>query len=85
MERVTAFYARMLPGALKRKWWLIAAASALLVTSFVLIAGAGADFLPRIDEGDMVVTIRRAPSINLAQARELDLATERVLRVSPRW
>lgn len=83
MENVTSLYARVLPGALRRKWWLIAAAGGLLVSSFVLMAGAGADFLPRVDEGDLVVTIRRAPSINLEQARELDLATQRVLARFP--
>ncbi len=34
-------------------------------------------------EGDAVVTVRRAPSIGLAQAKELDLAAERVLRRFP--
>ncbi|MEY4582594.1 MAG: hypothetical protein RL701_7297, partial [Pseudomonadota bacterium] len=80
---ITAKYAAVLPWALKRKWWFLGGASALLAASFVLIAGAGADFLPRIEEGDLVVTIRRAPSINLAQARDLDLATERVLARFP--
>jgi cobalt-zinc-cadmium resistance protein CzcA len=49
----------------------------------VLMSGAGADFVPRIDEGDMVVTIRRAPSINLAEAKQLDLEVERVLQRFP--
>ncbi|MEY4575594.1 MAG: hypothetical protein RL701_297, partial [Pseudomonadota bacterium] len=83
VEHITAKYAAVLPWALKRKWWFLGGASALLAASFVLIAGAGADFLPRIEEGDLVVTIRRAPSINLAQARDLDLATERVLARFP--
>ena len=53
------------------------------VASFVLLARGGADFVPRIDEGDTVVTIRRAPSIGLAEAKELDLAAEKVLRRFP--
>ncbi|MET0387764.1 MAG: CusA/CzcA family heavy metal efflux RND transporter [Polyangiales bacterium] len=83
VEHVTAMYGRALPFALRFKWPLLGASAVLLTISFVMMAGAGADFLPRIDEGDMVVTIRRAPSINLAQARELDLATERVLARFP--
>jgi cobalt-zinc-cadmium resistance protein CzcA len=54
-----------------------------LTASFVVIAQGGADFVPRIDEGDIVVTIRRAPSIGLAEARDLDLAAERVLQRFP--
>src|ERR1700759_861377 len=83
MEHVTQAYARCLPWALRQKWWLMAGAAAALAASFVMMAGAGADFVPRIDEGDVVVTIRRAPSINLAQAKELDLAAERVLHEFP--
>ena len=46
-------------------------------------AARGAEFVPRIFEGDAVVTIRRAPSISLDEARELDLATEKVLHGFP--
>ena len=83
VARVSAFYARVLPHAVAGKWWILAGATGLMTASFVLIADAGADFLPRIDEGDIVVTIRRAPSINLAQAKTLDLAAERVLARFP--
>ena len=83
MERVSEWYARALPWALKYKALLLVGATASLTAAVVLIAGAGADFLPRIDEGDMVVTIRRSPSINLLEAKELDLAVERVLKTFP--
>jgi heavy metal efflux system protein len=83
MERVSEWYSRALPWALKYKAILLVGAAVSLTAAGVLIAGAGADFLPRIDEGDMVVTIRRAPSINLEQARDLDLAVERVLKRFP--
>jgi cobalt-zinc-cadmium resistance protein CzcA len=83
MERVTEWYARVLPWALHHKGIFLTGATVGLTVAGFLIAGAGADFLPRIDEGDMVVTIRRAPSINLAQAKDLDLAAERVLKRFP--
>ena len=76
-------YARVLPRAISWRWPLLGGATLALVASVLGIAGAGADFLPRIEEGDAVVTIRRAPSISLAQAKELDLASERVLRRFP--
>jgi len=83
VERITEWYGRRLPWTLAHKWWLIGGAAAALSGSLVLMAGAGADFMPRIEEGDAVVTIRRAPSINLQQAKELDLAVERVLHRFP--
>ncbi len=83
LEWLAARYARALDWAAPRTTWLLGAAALGLCASFVLLAQAGADFVPRIDEGDVVVTIRRAPSISLAQARELDLAAEKVLKKFP--
>jgi cobalt-zinc-cadmium resistance protein CzcA len=76
-------YSRSLGTALRLKWALLAASGAALVVAFVVLARAGADFVPRIDEGDLVVTFRRAPSISLTEAKELDLAAERVLKRFP--
>ncbi|MDB4993039.1 MAG: cation transporter [Myxococcaceae bacterium] len=81
--RLEHAYEGWLGPALRLKWVLIGAAGIALASSFVLLARAGADFVPRIEEGDAVVTIRRAPSISLAEAKELDLATERVLKRFP--
>lgn len=76
-------YERMLARAMRLRWSLLAAASGAFVASLFALAGAGADFVPRIDEGDLNVAIRRAPSINLERAKELDLAAERVLHRFP--
>jgi cobalt-zinc-cadmium resistance protein CzcA len=83
IERLTHRYSAMLPWAMRRRVSLLVAAGVALVGSFVLLAQYGADFMPRIEEGDLVVTIRRAPSIGLEQAKELDLASERALKQFP--
>lgn len=77
------WYEGVLTRAIKARWVLIGVAAASFAFSIFLLGRAGADFVPRIEEGDAVVTIRRAPSISLAQARELDLATENVLKRFP--
>ena len=83
IEALEHAYASVVQHAMRVRWALVAAcAIALGVTGFFM-SRAGADFVPRIDEGDIVVTIRRAPSINLAKAKELDLAAERTLRAFP--
>ncbi|MEO8797028.1 MAG: efflux RND transporter permease subunit, partial [Polyangiaceae bacterium] len=76
-------YIALIDGAIRVRWALIGGCLAALVVSGLFMSRAGADFVPRIDEGDMVVTIRRAPSINLAKAKELDLAVEKVLKQFP--
>ena len=76
-------YARLMAPFSRWRWALLGGAVAAFVGSLLLLGRAGADFVPRIDEGDAVVTIRRPPSISLGEAKDLDLATERVLKRFP--
>ncbi|MBL9106492.1 MAG: efflux RND transporter permease subunit [Myxococcales bacterium] len=79
LQPVSRMYARLVPGALKLRWPLILGAGAALVLSAIAFMAKGANFVPRIDEGDVVVTIRRAPSINLEEAKRLDLIVQKTL------
>lgn len=82
-RKLVEAYARIVHRTIAlRKPLLVGSTLTLLATSWVF-SGAGADFVPRIFEGDSVVTIRRAPSISLDEARKLDLQTERVLHTFP--
>jgi len=72
-----------LPSILRWRWAWIGSACAALALSGWLFSRQGAEFVPRIFEGDAVVTIRRAPSISLDAALKLDLAAEKVLRHFP--
>ena len=83
IERLTHHYGGMIPWAIRMRVPLLIGAGFALVGSMVLLGRLGADFMPRIEEGDLVVTIRRAPSIGLGEAKELDLAAEKVLRKFP--
>jgi cobalt-zinc-cadmium resistance protein CzcA len=76
-------YHKTLPFLVERRWLLIGVTTvALLGFGFALLQ-KGADFVPRVQEGDIVVTIRRPPSIGLEEARALDLKAEQVLRRFP--
>jgi cobalt-zinc-cadmium resistance protein CzcA len=79
LRPIGRLYGRMVPGALRLRWPLIFAAAAALVVSAYVFKNKGANFVPRIDEGDAVVTIRRAPSINLEEAKRLDLMVQKTL------
>jgi len=83
LVKLAHHYERVLPIAVKHRWGVGAISLLMLLGSFVLLARAGADFVPRIDEGDLVVTIRRPPSIGLKEAKELDLKAEKVLKRFP--
>lgn len=83
LGRIAERYAAIVPWAIRHRWAAIAGATLLLGATGFLFSRAGAEFVPRIFEGDAVVTIRRAPSISLDEARKLDLETEKVLHRFP--
>jgi heavy metal efflux system protein len=83
LVRLEHAYGRIVMVAVRWRWRLLGVCCLALGTGVVVIAGAGADFVPRIDEGDAMVTIRRAPSISLDEARELDLRVQQGLRQYP--
>ncbi len=72
-----------MPHAIRLRWPLIAGAAGALLASGYVFKGKGADFVPRIDEGDVVVSIRRPPSINLDEAKKLDFQAQRILLQFP--
>jgi heavy metal efflux system protein len=76
-------YEAVLPKLLAYRLPLVVAMVVLLVVSMRTLLSQGADFVPRIDEGDLVVTIRRAPSVALSESRRLDLDAERILKKFP--
>jgi cobalt-zinc-cadmium resistance protein CzcA len=76
-------YRRMLPALIEGRRLTLSVAAVVLVLSGYLFSRQGAEFVPRIFEGDAVVTIRRPPSISLDKARDLDLETEQVLHRFP--
>ncbi|MFZ5442307.1 MAG: efflux RND transporter permease subunit [Myxococcota bacterium] len=76
-------YEPLVPRFVALRWPLLAGMTVALVVSMGLLLQRGADFVPRIQEGDIVVTIRRTPSIGLQEARRLDLEAEKVLKRFP--
>lgn len=83
LEWLTARYRPVLDFTIRHRVWALGTAAMATVVAIWAFGGAGAEFVPRIFEGDLVVAVRRAPSIGLTQARTLDLETEKVLKTFP--
>jgi cobalt-zinc-cadmium resistance protein CzcA len=83
LERIMEGFRRLLPRLVRWRWPVLGVATGFLVVTMIGFAGAGANFIPRIFEGDALVTIRRSPSIGLQAARDLDLRAEGVLHSFP--
>ncbi|MFO0697278.1 MAG: CusA/CzcA family heavy metal efflux RND transporter [Polyangiales bacterium] len=83
LAKLEAPYERAVGWAIRERKKLLVGALVLLAATLPIAAKLGADFVPRIDEGDIVVGVRRIPSIGLTESRRLDLEVERVLRRFP--
>ncbi len=83
LEAIGSAWRSLAPHLLRWRWLYFGLATLGLVLSAMAFAGAGANFVPRIFEGDALVTIRRSPSIGLEKARDLDLRVERTLQAFP--
>jgi len=81
--KLEIWYRRAVTWAIERRKGLVALSVAALVATAPVLMSLGADFVPRIDEGDIVVAARRIPSIGMTEARRLDLEMQRVLRRFP--
>ncbi|MFN7131170.1 MAG: efflux RND transporter permease subunit, partial [Myxococcales bacterium] len=83
LQWVAGRYEALMTRILAWRWAMVGAACVALLLSTVAFLSQGAEFVPRIFEGDAMVTIRRAPSISLEEARRLDLEVEKVLHEFP--
>jgi cobalt-zinc-cadmium resistance protein CzcA len=64
------------------KLTLLAGVAALAVAA-VLGTGLGAEFVPRLDEGELALDIRRLPSVSITAAQQLGVQVEAVLARFP--
>ena len=71
-------YGRLLDGAFRRPGIVIAGALGALVLAGFLGRGLGAEFVPRLDEGELSLDVRRLPSISITEAQRLGVQVEDV-------
>lgn len=83
IEWLAARYEGLIPRFVRMRAVLLVASTVALGVVGWTFAASGAEFLPRIFEGDAVVTIRRSPSISLEEAQRLDVLTTDVVRRFP--
>lgn len=82
-ERVKAAYSRLLVTTFRRRK-LLAAGGLLVIAATVFGATRlGVEFMPRLDEGSVLVQTRRLPSTALGEGTRISLEIERALRGLP--
>jgi len=83
LRKAHAAYARILPAAMKHRAWPLSVAVLALAAGAALLTRIGAEFVPQLDEGDLVMEARRLPGIALEESVATGLRLERALLSVP--
>jgi cobalt-zinc-cadmium resistance protein CzcA len=78
--RLRSAYESLFLGCRRFKWLVLALAVLLAGGAGYLATRLGANFLPYLDEGWLVVEVQREPGIALAKSVEMEIQTERAIR-----
>ncbi|MEP6594184.1 MAG: efflux RND transporter permease subunit, partial [Acidobacteriota bacterium] len=82
-EAVRGCYARVLAWSLSHRAFVVASATLLLVASLASVPFLGTEFMPKLDEGSMLIETRRLPSTSLPQGMAIAREVERTLLTFP--
>ena len=83
LERLRAAYGRGLEWVFAHGTPVVASAAVAVVLSMASFAWLGTEFMPKLDEGNILITTRRLPSISLEEATRLSTAAERIIKRFP--
>ena len=81
--KLTASYSRALNAVLERPRTVVAVALVLVVVSVGSLTRIGTEFMPKLDEGSILINTRRLPSVALDDATKLSTAAERIVKRFP--
>jgi cobalt-zinc-cadmium resistance protein CzcA len=76
-------YAPGLARALRHRWITLSAALMTVAGALALATTLGAEFIPQLDEGDLLIEARRLPGVSLSESINTGLRLERALREVP--
>ncbi len=83
MQMASASYRPILTIALRLRWWVLAAASVIVIASGYLLTRMGSEFLPNLDEGDIAMHALRIPGTSLSQAISQQAQLEAAIQSLP--
>jgi cobalt-zinc-cadmium resistance protein CzcA len=81
--RLTDGYARWLHVALARPRTVVVGALGLVVGALLVLRSTGTEFMPRLDEGAILVNTRQLPNTSLDEAMRLAAAAEEIVKQFP--
>lgn len=73
-------YTPSLRWSLRWRWSVIGGTVGLFLVAVVLFARMGSEFVPNLDEGDILLSAKRIPSTGITQATAMQLEVEKAIR-----
>ncbi|HEV7814798.1 MAG TPA: CusA/CzcA family heavy metal efflux RND transporter, partial [Janthinobacterium sp.] len=83
MERITHGYRRLLVAAQRRRFAVMAGCAAVLALALLLAPLLGSEFLPKLDEGNIWLTISLPTSSSLEKTRQVEHQVRAILKSYP--
>ena len=83
VRSIRRVYAPLLNKAVVHPLVTTLVAASMFVSSLIFIPFLGSEFIPRLDEGDILVQASRLPSISLGESIKTTLQVEKTLRTFP--
>ena len=83
MDRARQVYGRIVNQALDHRVLVVTAGSLLIAAALGSLRFIGTEFMPRLDEGSVLVQVLRLPSISLSKSVDIGLEVERTLLEFP--
>ncbi|MBZ5643648.1 MAG: CusA/CzcA family heavy metal efflux RND transporter [Acidobacteriia bacterium] len=83
MAGLNSRYARLLESAMDRPWMTVGAAATVLAVAIGSLFFIGTEFMPRLDEGSILVETRKLPGVSLTDSVEISKRIEQRLRTFP--
>lgn len=83
LRKVHALYVPRFRGAMRHRWLTLGFGVLALAGAIALFTRIGAEFIPQLDEGDILVEARRLPGVALSESVAEDLRLQRAVLEIP--
>jgi cobalt-zinc-cadmium resistance protein CzcA len=83
LRKLQGLYVPLLGAALRRRWLTLGAGALSLAVALALFPSIGTEFVPQLDEGDLLLEARRLPGIALDESVATSLRLEAALKEIP--
>ncbi len=84
---ITKFLARLyhpvVDFVMNKRWWIMGAAVLIVVATYIPYSKLGSEFMPPLDEGDLLYMPTTLPGISITKAKEILQQTDKIIKTFP--